>query len=94
MKRMLNDILGLFPGDSWDYVFDTPIELEYKRSSDEQICKFMCVSVHGWYWDDDDHRTCDFYFHDAGSPSWICKEYDLTPESLNKVANIIKEYGR
>lgn len=87
--RDLNDIVGMSPSDSWDFVFDTPIELEYRNFWDEKSIKFECVSVHGWYWDEDDHCTDDFYFHDAGSPNWVCKEYSLTKESRQKVMEII-----
>lgn len=87
--RDLNDIIGMTPSDSWDFVFDTPIDLEYSNFWDEKPIKFECVSVHGWYWDDDDHCTDDFYFHDAGSSNWICKEYSLTKESRRKVMEII-----
>lgn len=87
--RDLNDIVGMSPSDSWDFVFDTPIELEYSNFWDDKSIKFECVSVHGWYWDEDDHCTDDFYFHDAGSANWICKEYSLTKESRKKVMEII-----
>lgn len=85
----LNKIVGMTPSDSWDFVFDTPIELEYSNFWDEKPIKFECVSVHGWYWDDDDHCTDDFYFHDAVSSNWVCKEYSLTKESRKKVMEII-----
>ena len=85
----LNDIVGMRPDDSWDFVFDTPVELEYSNFWDDNRIKFECVSVHGWYWDEDDHRTDDFYFHDASSTSWVCKEYSLTKESRQKVMEII-----
>ena len=88
--RDLNDIVGMSPSDSWDFVFDTPVELEYRNFwDDDKPIKFECVSVHGWYWDEDDHCTDDFYFHDAGSANWICKEYSLTKESRQKVMEII-----
>ena len=85
----LNDIVGMRPDDSWDFVFDTPVELEYSNFWNDTPIKFECVSVHGWYWDEDDHRTDDFYFHDASSSSWVCKEYSLTKESRQKVMEII-----
>lgn len=85
----LNDIVGMRPDDSWDFVFDTPVELEYSNFWNDTPIKFECVSVHGWYWDEDDHRTDDFYFHDASSTSWVCKEYSLTKESRQKVMEII-----
>lgn len=85
----LNDIVGMCPDDSWDFVFDTPVELEYSNFWNDTPIKFECVSVHGWYWDEDDHRTDDFYFHDASSSSWVCKEYSLTKESRQKVMEII-----
>ena len=85
----LNDIVGMRPDDSWDFVFDTPVELEYSNFWNDNPIKFESVSVHGWYWDEDDHRTDDFYFHDASSTSWVCKEYSLTKESRQKVMEII-----
>ena len=85
----MNDIIGMISGDSWDFVFDTPIELEFKRFGREEPIKFECVSIHGWYWDEDDHCIADFYFHDAISSNWVCKEHSLTKESHQKVMEII-----
>jgi hypothetical protein len=85
----MNDIVGMRPDDSWDFVFDTPIELEFKSFWQEEPTKFECVSIRGWYWDEDDHRTDDFYFHDANSSNWVCKEYSLTKESRQKVMEIV-----
>ena len=85
----MNDIIGMISGDSWDFVFDTPIELEFKRFGREEPIKFECVSIHGWYWDEDDHCIADFYFHDAISSNWVCKEHSLTNESHQKVMEII-----
>ena len=85
----VNDIIGMNPSDSWEFVFDTPIELEFTRVFREEPIKFECVSIQGWYWDEDDHCISDFYFYDATSSNWVCKEHSLTNESHQKVMEII-----
>lgn len=85
----MNDIIGMHPGDYWDFVFDTPIELWFTRFGLEEHVKFECVRIHGWYWDEDDHCIVNFYFHDTDSSNWVCKENSLTKESHQKVMEII-----
>jgi hypothetical protein len=89
MVTNLNKFIGLKPGESRDVIFDTPVELEFERFFEDEPTKFLCTRMSGYYWDEDDHYSCDYYFYNETASNWICKENNLTGDSLNKVIEII-----
>ena len=86
-KTYSQAIANMYPGDGISVNFPEGFELEYTRWTPEgdKIIKFNCSELKVWYWDEDDHRCKDYYYHEAGNDSWTCKEYSLTKESKEKV---------
>lgn len=88
MKTYYDVIDNMGPGDNLDVIFPEGFVLEYERRGDVQ--SFVCVRMNAWYWDDDDHCCLDKYFYEEGKHSWICKDYYLTKESMQKVDEYLK----
>lgn len=93
-------LLDVHPDDSFDFKFDEPIELriehteyEYNKNYTEIICKktsyetIFMTNLHVYYWDDDDHRTCDFYiyYNDINGNLGRCKIMELDVDSIKKI---------
>ena len=64
MITNLNHLIGLKPGESRDFVLNTPVELEFERFFEDEPNKFTCTKISGYFWDEDDHYKCDYYFYD------------------------------
>lgn len=84
-------LLNMTTGSSFEIDFPENFELEYTHGcgGNKETVKFICSSMHAWYWDDDDHCCLDYYFNEPGKDNWTCKLYYLTPESREKVADYI-----
>ena len=91
------------PGDVMDIQFPEGFELEYKRTVMDENGNFIqcifasiCTRMCAYYWDDDDHRCLDFYFHNDNDKStflknsYFAKFGDLTIESQEKVKEFVK----
>jgi hypothetical protein len=88
MRTYYDAINAMCPGDSLDVTFPTDFVLEYNMRG--ETVSFVCVRMIAWYWDDDDHRCLDKYFHEEGKHTWTCKDYYLTKESMQKVDEYLK----
>lgn len=91
--------LNLYPGDSVDIHFPEGFTVDYETSVLDNgkfvknIETAVCTRMNAYYWDEDDHRCLDFYFHNDNIPGkgWFCKERHLTQESYNKVSDYVRE---
>lgn len=90
------DIAQMRPGDSIDVFFPQGFNVVYTRRerqsdgawSDVEHSEEL-VRMNAYYWDDDDHRTKDYYFYDAQG-NRFAKMFDLTSDSREKVWNFIR----
>lgn len=93
-------LLGVHPDDSFKFDFDEPIELRIENTEYEyninytQIIRkkisyktIFMTDLHVYYWDDDDHRTCDFYvyYNDVNGNLDRCKIMNLDVDSIKKI---------
>lgn len=89
MKTLQDQIYDMRRGDSLEVVFPEGFELSYTIGVDKEVRTFICVNMHAYYWDEDDHCCLDKYFYgarkDEGIHNWTCKYYALTPESKKKL---------
>lgn len=88
--KTYQSIIDMNPHDLTIYLPEN-FFLEHERYGNEKI-KFECNSIDIWYWDEDDHRGLDYYFNTPGKKQWVCKLYDLTPESFEKVKDYLKTH--
>ena len=88
-------IRDIIPGESITINIPQGLPLEYKTWSNGgyTIKSFVCTKIVVYHWDDDDHWCVDWYFHEVGKKHWICKHYDLTKESREKVYKFLRENG-
>lgn len=86
-------LLNVHPDDSFD--FDMPenfeIEVEVRDFFTDTVTieKRIMTKLNVYYWDEDDHRTCDFYIYNSGRRE---KLYDLTKESMKKIYDYLYGY--
>lgn len=90
-KSYLEVIEDMYPGDSIHVKFPENFELEYKRIFMDESQKFICNELQAYYWDEDDHCCKDLYFYTPDKENWVCKHWDLTPESTQKVKNYLAQ---
>lgn len=90
------DIAQMRPGDSIDVFFPQGFKVVYTKTefrADGSLGKVVrseeLVRMNAYYWDDDDHRTKDYYFYDAQGQRFA-KMFDLTSDSREKVWNFIR----
>lgn len=89
MRTVAMQIAQMRPGDSIDVTFPIGFEVSYKRRRDGEITTTELARMNAYYWDDDDHRTKDYYFYDEEG-NRFAKQYDLTDESREKVWEFIR----
>jgi hypothetical protein len=83
----------LYPGESVIVQFPPNFELDVEVGSPK---KFICGSLDIYCNDDDDRRGALHYLlHKSpdGRGHSVCKTWQLTPESREKVYNFIKTHG-
>lgn len=90
-QSIINDMR---PSDSLTIYLPEDFVIEYERGYRENLktYKFECNKIELEYWDDDDHRILAYYFHTPGEKGHVCKLYDLTPESFEKVKDYLKTH--
>ena len=96
MQTVAMQIEQMLPGDSINVFFPQGFKVAYTKTefrADGSLGKVVryeeLARMNAYYWDDDDHRTKDYYFYDAQG-NRFAKQYDLTDESLKKVWEFIK----
>ena len=102
INRDMRSVLNVYPGESVDVCFPEGFTVDYETSITvngkfvEKIETSICTRMHAYYWDEDDHRCLDFYFHNDNIPGngWFCKMRHLTTESKKKVEEFVKSNYR
>lgn len=86
-------LLGVKPDDSFGFNMPENFEIEvaiYNFFEDTTtIEKRTMTKLDVYYWDEDDHRCCDFYIYNSGRRE---KLYDLTKESMKKIYDYLYNY--
>lgn len=100
VKMWIDVIDDIDPGQTITVYFPEDFELECREyNGKEDYRKFICTKLEAYYWDDDDHRTVDYYFYESeesyksfrgGWYGHTCKIYDLTKESREKVEDYLE----
>ena len=90
-QSIINDMR---PSDSLTIYLPEDFVLEYERGYGESIkkYKFECNKIELEYWDDDDHKSLEYYFNTPGESQWVCKLSYLTPDSFEKVKDYLKTH--
>ena len=84
-----NIIVGYDDKNIQQYDFEIEVAIHNFFEDTTTIEKRIMTKLDVYYWDEDDHRCCDFYIYNSGRRE---KLYDLTSESMKKIYDYLYNY--